>query len=52
MAKTTFYFVVAALVIVDMMQGRYQKKIMVEEKPLRRLRRHCPFAGPPLNPAA
>ncbi len=32
MAKSTFYFVVAALVIVDMVQGRYQKKIMVEEK--------------------
>ena len=33
MAKSTFYFVVAALVIVDMIQGRYQKKIMLEEKP-------------------
>ena len=32
MAKTTFYFVVAALVIVDIVQGRYQKKIMAEEK--------------------
>ncbi len=32
MAKSTFYFVVAALVIVDIVQGRYQKKIMVEEK--------------------
>ncbi|MGB9140915.1 MAG: tellurium resistance protein TerC, partial [Aestuariivirga sp.] len=32
MAKTTFYFVVAALVIVDVVQGRYQKKIMAEEK--------------------
>jgi hypothetical protein len=25
MAKSTFYFVVAALVIVDIVQGRYQK---------------------------
>jgi predicted tellurium resistance membrane protein TerC len=33
MAKSTFYFVVAALVIVDIIQGRYQKKIMLEEKP-------------------
>jgi predicted tellurium resistance membrane protein TerC len=31
MAKSTFYFVVAALVIVDVVQGRYQKKIIVEE---------------------
>jgi predicted tellurium resistance membrane protein TerC len=31
MAKTTFYFVVAALVIVDMIQGRYQKKLMAEK---------------------
>jgi predicted tellurium resistance membrane protein TerC len=30
--KSTFYFVVGALVIVDMIQGRYQKKIAVEEK--------------------
>ena len=33
MAKSTFYFVVAALVIVDIIQGRYQKKIMLEERP-------------------
>ena len=33
MAKSTFYFVVAALVIVDIIQGRYQKKIMLEEQP-------------------
>lgn len=32
MAKSTFYFVVAALVIVDVVQGRYQKKLMAEEK--------------------
>lgn len=32
MAKTTFYFVVAALLIVDIVQGRYQKKLMAEEK--------------------
>ena len=32
MAKTTFYFVVGALLLVDIVQGRYQKKIMAEEK--------------------
>ncbi len=29
--KATFYFVVAALVIVDIVQGRYQKKIEAEK---------------------
>ena len=32
MAKSTFYFVVSALVIVDVVQGRYQKKLNVKEK--------------------
>jgi len=32
MAKSTFYFVVGGLVVVDIVQGRYQKKINVEEK--------------------
>jgi predicted tellurium resistance membrane protein TerC len=31
MAKSTFYFVVGALVIVDILQGRYQKKLATEE---------------------
>ena len=31
MAKSTFYFVVGALVIVDILQGRYQKKLAREE---------------------
>jgi predicted tellurium resistance membrane protein TerC len=30
MAKSTFYFVVGALVIVDILQGRYQKKIAMK----------------------
>jgi predicted tellurium resistance membrane protein TerC len=30
MSKTTFYFVVATLVVVDFVQGRYQKKLMIE----------------------
>ena len=30
--KSTFYFVVVALVIVDIVQGRYQKKINIEVK--------------------
>ena len=29
--KSTFYFVVAALVIVDIIQGRYQKKLLAEK---------------------
>ncbi|MFP4845657.1 TerC family protein [Winogradskyella sp. PE311] len=31
MSKTTFYFVIVVLVIVDVVQGRYQKKIIKEE---------------------
>ncbi len=31
MTKSTFYFVVAALVIVDVIQGRYQKKLNAED---------------------
>lgn len=31
MSKTTFYFVIAVLVIVDIVQGRYQKKLIREE---------------------
>ena len=34
MSKTTFYFVIAVLIIVDMVQGRYQKKILAEAKKL------------------
>ena len=30
--KSTFYFVVGALVLVDVLQGRYQKKIDLEKK--------------------
>lgn len=32
MSKTTFYFVIAVLVLVDVIQGRYQKKLMVRKK--------------------
>ena len=28
MSKTTFYFVIVILVLIDIVQGRYQKKIM------------------------
>ena len=31
MSKTTFYFVIAILVVVDIVQGRYQKKLIKEE---------------------
>ena len=32
MAKSTFYFVIAVLVLIDIVQGRYQKKLMAERK--------------------
>ncbi|SFZ92908.1 Membrane protein TerC, possibly involved in tellurium resistance [Flaviramulus basaltis] len=32
MSKTTFYFVLAVLVIVDVVQGRYQKKLLKEQE--------------------
>ena len=32
MSKTTFYFVIAVLVIVDVVQGRYQKKLIKEKE--------------------
>jgi len=31
MAKSTFYFVVGALLVVDILQGRYQRKLVAEE---------------------
>ncbi len=31
MSKTTFYFVIAILVIIDVVQGKYQKKILSEK---------------------
>lgn len=32
MTKTTFYFVIGVLVVVDIVQGRYQKKLMAQSK--------------------
>lgn len=32
MSKTTFYFVLVVLIIVDVVQGRYQKKLIAEKK--------------------
>jgi hypothetical protein len=32
MAKATFYFVIGILVVVDVVQSRYQKKLMAEIK--------------------
>jgi predicted tellurium resistance membrane protein TerC len=32
MSKATFYFVLVTLVLVDIVQGRYQKKIMLEQR--------------------
>lgn len=34
MSKTTFYFVIGILVITDIVQGRYQKKLLAEKKRL------------------
>lgn len=31
MAKSTFYFVIAVLVLVDLVQGRYQKKLLAQK---------------------
>lgn len=35
MAKATFYFVIAILVVVDVIQGRYQKKLLAEAEALK-----------------
>ena len=32
MAKSTFYFVISVLVVVDIVQGRYQKKLIAQKK--------------------
>ena len=32
MNKTTFYFVIAVLIVVDIIQGKYQKKIIAEQE--------------------
>lgn len=32
MAKSTFYFVLSVLIIVDIVQGRYQKKLMAQQE--------------------
>jgi predicted tellurium resistance membrane protein TerC len=32
MSKTTFYFVIVVLVLVDIVQARYQKKLMLEQE--------------------
>ena len=36
MAKSTFYFVLAVMVIVDFVQGRYQKKLLAERAALQK----------------
>lgn len=32
MSKTTFYFVIAVLILVDIVQGRYQRKLMAAKE--------------------
>ena len=34
MSKTTFYFVLIILIVVDVVQGRYQKKLTAEKERL------------------
>lgn len=34
MTKTTFYFVIAVLVLTDIVQGRYQRKILAKQEAL------------------
>lgn len=36
MSKTTFYFVLAILIIVDVVQGRYQKKLLAENTTIKK----------------
>jgi hypothetical protein len=33
MSKGTFYFVIAVLVLVDLVQGRYQSKLLAMDPP-------------------
>lgn len=40
MSKTTFYFVIAVLVVVDIVQGRYQKKLIAEHERVERLKKN------------
>jgi len=40
MSKTTFYFVLAVLVIVDVVQGRYQKKLIAEKQEIKDSGKH------------
>ena len=37
MSKTTFYFVIAVLVLIDIVQGRYQKKLMAQKAKMQQL---------------
>lgn len=41
MAKSTFYFVLAILIIVDVVQGRYQKKLLAQQQHLQATRRQA-----------
>ncbi|MCB2012947.1 MAG: hypothetical protein KDF64_20575, partial [Geminicoccaceae bacterium] len=36
MAKSTFYFTIAIMVVVDLVQSRYQKKLMAERRIVRK----------------
>jgi len=32
MSKTTFYFIIGILILIDIVQGRYQKKLIEERQ--------------------
>ena len=34
MAKSTFYFLIGILVVVDIIQGQYQKKLLAMREPV------------------
>lgn len=44
MSKATFYFVLVVLVIVDVVQGRYQRKLMMEKQAMRQAAQPQPAA--------
>ena len=41
MSKGTFYFILVILVVIDVVQGRYQKKLMDEKSRISKMERFC-----------
>jgi predicted tellurium resistance membrane protein TerC len=46
MAKSTFYFVIGVLVVIDLVQGRYQKKLRAQAEAERAAKQPGPAASP------